>query len=83
MGRPVLTIGRHADPDVDIDRVGSCGGLGEARLGGGGRLFGHLKDLKSTDGTIVNGRRVQQTEHHPCDWITIGKHILTLRIGWR
>jgi pSer/pThr/pTyr-binding forkhead associated (FHA) protein len=39
-----------------------------------------LTDLKSTNGTFVNGRRVEPSELRPNDWITVGKHILTLTV---
>ena len=40
-----------------------------------------VMDLKSTNGTFVNGRRVEQVELHLNDWISIGRHILTLKAG--
>jgi pSer/pThr/pTyr-binding forkhead associated (FHA) protein len=42
-----------------------------------------LTDLQSTNGTFLNGRRVEQGELRPNDWITIGRHILTLKAGSR
>jgi pSer/pThr/pTyr-binding forkhead associated (FHA) protein len=42
-----------------------------------------LTDLKSTNGTFVNGQRVERVELRPNDWISIGKHILTLKAGPR
>jgi pSer/pThr/pTyr-binding forkhead associated (FHA) protein len=42
-----------------------------------------LTDLQSTNGTFLNGRRVKQGELRPNDWITIGRHILTLKAGSR
>jgi pSer/pThr/pTyr-binding forkhead associated (FHA) protein len=42
-----------------------------------------LTDLKSTNGTFVNGKRVERAELRANDWINIGKHILTLKAGQR
>ena len=42
-----------------------------------------LTDLKSTNGTFVNGQRVERAELRPNDWISIGKHIVTLKAGPR
>jgi pSer/pThr/pTyr-binding forkhead associated (FHA) protein len=42
-----------------------------------------LTDLQSTNGTFLNGRRVKPGEFRPSDWITIGRHILTLKAGSR
>jgi pSer/pThr/pTyr-binding forkhead associated (FHA) protein len=36
-----------------------------------------LTDLQGTNGTFLNGRRVEQAELRPNDWIAIGRHILT------
>ena len=78
LDRPVLSIGRHADSDIIIDHMGVSGK--HARVGVDGQSV-VLTDLKGTNGTFVNGRRVEQTDLRPNDWITIGKHILTLKAG--
>ena len=78
--QPVLTIGWHADDDIVIVHMGVSGR--HARVGMDGRVALRT-DLTSANGTFVRGRRVEQAELHPNDWITIGKHILTLRAGSR
>ena len=80
LDRPLLTIGRRADNDIVIDHMGVSGTHAQVSLDGPSVV---LTDLKSTNGTFVNGSRVEQAELRPNDWITIGKHILTLKTGPR
>lgn len=75
-----LTIGRRAENDIVIDHMGVSGQ--HARLDLEGETL-VLTDLQSTNGTFVNGKRVERAELRPNDWITIGKHILTLKAGPR
>jgi FHA domain-containing protein len=78
--RPVLTIGRQADNDIVIDHMAVSGQ--HARVMADGQLV-VLADMQSTNGTFVNGRRVEQADLRPNDWITIGKHILILKANSR
>lgn len=80
LDRPVLTIGRHGENDIVIDHMGVSGKHARVAVDGQSVI---LTDLKSTNGTFVNGRRVEQVELRPNDWITIGRHILTLKAGSR
>lgn len=78
--RPTLTIGRHQENDIVIDHMGVSGRHAQVTLEGPSVI---LTDLQSTNGTFVNGRRVERSELRPNDWITIGKHILTFKAGSR
>ena len=80
LDRPVLTIGRHEDNDIVIDHMGVSGRHARVAVYGQSVI---LTDLQSTNGTFLNGRRVEQGELRPNDWITIGRHILTLKAGSR
>jgi pSer/pThr/pTyr-binding forkhead associated (FHA) protein len=42
-----------------------------------------LADLESTNGSFVNGHRVGEANLRPNDWVSIGKHILTLKTDSR
>jgi len=75
-----LSIGRHAENDIVIDHMGVSGRHARIDLEGQAIV---LTDLQSTNGTFVNGKRVERAELRPNDWITIGKHILTLKAGPR
>ena len=75
-----LTIGRSAENDIVIDHMGVSGKHARVDLEGQTVV---LTDLKSTNGTFVNGKRVERAELRPNDWINIGKHILTLKAGQR
>ena len=75
-----LTIGRNAENDIVIDHMGVSGKHARVDLEGQAAV---LTDLKSTNGTFVNGKRVERAELRPNDWINIGKHILTLKAGQR
>jgi len=77
LDRPVLTIGRHEDNDIVIDHMGVSGRHTRVAVDGQSVI---LTDLQSTNGTFVNGRRVEQVELRPNDWITIGRHILTFTV---
>ncbi len=75
-----LTIGRSAENDIVIDHMGVSGKHARVDLEGQAVV---LTDLKSTNGTFVNGKRIERAELRPNDWINIGKHILTLKAGQR
>lgn len=73
LGDRPLTMGRNPDSDVVLidDRV--------SRIHCGLRLWDgayYLKDLKSRNGTFVNGRRIEVTTLQPGDEIRVGQQIL-------
>lgn len=80
LDRPILSIGRLDENDIVIDHMGISGKHAQIALEGQSVI---LTDLKSTNGTFVNGQRVERVELRPNDWISIGKHILTLKAGPR
>lgn len=80
LDRPILGIGRRDENDIVIDHMGVSGTHAQITLEGQSVI---LTDLKSTNGTCVNGQRVERVELRPNDWISIGKHILTLKAGPR
>jgi len=75
-----LSVGRLAENDIVIDHMGVSGRHARIEPEGEAAV---LTDLQSTNGTFVNGKRVERAELRPNDWITIGKHILTVKIGPR
>ena len=78
LDRPVLSIGRRDENDIVIDHMGVSGTHAQIAMEGQSVI---LTDLKSTNGTFVNGQRVERVELRPNDWISIGKHIVTLKAG--
>jgi pSer/pThr/pTyr-binding forkhead associated (FHA) protein len=76
LDRPSLSIGRHPDNDIVIDHMGVSGRHAQVTVEGESVL---LADLRSTNGTFVNGHRVDGANLRPNDWISVGKHILTLK----
>lgn len=75
-----LSIGRHAENDIVIDHMGVSGRHARVEVEGETVV---LTDLQSTNGTFVNGKRVERAALRPNDWISVGKHILTLKAGPR
>lgn len=74
LGDRPLTIGRNPDSDIVLidDRL--------SRIHCGLRLWDgeyYLKDLKSRNGTFVNGRRIEVTTLKPGDEVKVGQTILT------
>ena len=80
LDRPLLSIGRNDENDIVIDHMGVSGKHARITLNDQTVL---LTDLQSSNGTFVNGQRVERIELRPHDWISIGKHILTLKAGPR
>ena len=74
LGERPITLGRGSDADVVVlDEKAS-------RLHCGIRLWDGdfvLKDLKSKNGTFVNGQRIDLVKLHPGDEIRIGSFTLT------
>jgi predicted component of type VI protein secretion system len=74
LGEKSVTIGRSADADIILldDKVSRhhCG-----IRGADGALF--IKDLKSKNGTFVNGERVESARLFPSDVIKVGSYTFT------
>lgn len=71
----VTVLGRGSDADVLIDDTGVSRHHAQVRVAGGALT---LEDLGSTNGTFVNGRRVQTMTIQAGDEITIGR--VTLQV---
>jgi len=72
----VLTIGRGESNGLVLDDQFVSGCHAEVRLQGSAYM---LKDLGSTNGTLVNGKQVVERELAEGDTITIGRHTLVFR----
>ena len=66
---PVTVIGRSSACDVPLDDASASRRHAELRRRGGKTV---LVDLDSTNGTLVNGRRVREAPLRAGDRITIG-----------
>jgi hypothetical protein len=66
---PVTVIGRSSACDLPLDDASASRRHAEVRQRGGKTV---LVDLDSTNGTLVNGRRVREAPLRPGDRITIG-----------
>ena len=73
-----VTIGRKEENDLCLDNMAISGH--HARIDRTKDIY-TLVDLKSTNGTFVNGKRVASAVLKPNDWINIGKHILYFKQG--
>lgn len=74
---PGVTIGRAADNDIALDDPVVSANHAMVRLKADPYLEGHqvalLEDLDSTNGTLVNGRKVQRHMLQQGDRIRIGR----------
>jgi len=73
-----VTIGRSADNDLRIENLAVSGH--HARLEPDGDVY-HIVDVGSTNGTLVNDRKVKVQVLREADTVTIGKHTLSFRFG--
>ena len=71
--RDNFTIGRKADNDLSIDDHTVSGH--HAKIVKVQSVY-FLEDLKSTNGTHLNGKRIDRTQLHDADVVTIGQHRL-------
>ncbi|MEP6958817.1 MAG: FHA domain-containing protein [Nitrospirota bacterium] len=71
-----LTIGRKADNTLVIEDPAVSGH--HARIVKVQAVF-FLEDLKSTNGTAINGRSITRHQHRDADVITIGQHRLVFQ----
>jgi pSer/pThr/pTyr-binding forkhead associated (FHA) protein len=76
--QPLVTIGRHGDSDVPIRDPAVSGAHARIERVEGGY---QIKDLGSTNGVSVGGRRVEQHHLKHNDLLTIGEHLLHVMIS--
>jgi hypothetical protein len=74
--RPVTVVGRGADAELRLPDTGVSRAHAEVRLDGDGA---RVVDLQSTNGTLVNGRRVEEAELQDGDRLDIGATSLIFR----
>jgi pSer/pThr/pTyr-binding forkhead associated (FHA) protein len=76
LGDPVTHVGRGIVADVRLDdhTVSARHAIVVARPGGV-----RILDDRSTNGTVVNGRRVDEAELHDGDVVVLGRVVLTYR----
>lgn len=77
LDKPMTTIGRHQDNDIQIDNDGVSAKHALIRVEPSELLEGHedivIEDLNSTNGTLVNDERIdQRCALKPNDVITVG-----------
>lgn len=70
-----ITIGRERDNDIYINNLAISRHHAEI-TNDGGKLF--LKDLESSNGTYLNGVKINYAEIRSGDAISIGKYILSI-----
>jgi len=73
--KPVTTIGRDQENDIQIDNDGVSAKHAQIRVKPSELLEGHeeivIEDLGSTNGTLVNDERIERCPLKPNDVITI------------
>ncbi len=76
LGDAVSHVGRGMTADVRLDdhTVSARHAIVVARAGGT-----RILDDRSTNGTVVNGRRIDETELHDGDVVVLGRVVLTYR----
>ena len=72
-----VTIGREPETDIQIDNISVS--RVHAKIIEGPNYY-LLEDLDSTNGTFVNGKRINKKYIKADDEITIGKHTLMIDI---
>lgn len=78
LSQEVFTIGRKPDNDLAIEDPAVSGH--HARVTKIHAVY-FIEDLKSTNGTFVNDRRIDRHQLHDTDVITIGRHRIIFRDG--
>lgn len=76
LDRPVTVVGRAADADVRLADTGVSRQHAEIRLEGPDIV---IVDVGSTNGTLVNGRRIGRVTLADGDRITVGTTVLTFQ----
>ena len=77
VSKPITTIGRSTGNDIPIDNL-SVSSF-HAKIVQNSGVF-VIEDLKSTNGTFVNNRRISQCQLNNNDQIVIGKHTLVFSV---
>lgn len=78
LDKPVCVIGRTEDCDLQIDNLGIS--RNHARiLCTDGAYF--VEDMNSSNGTFVNGQRVQRVQLNEGDEIVIGKYVINFSLA--
>ncbi len=72
--KKINSIGRTEDADIRLDSTTVSRRHAEIRLDRGDKIL--IKDLGSSNGTYVNGKRIAETEMHEGDIFTIGTYKL-------
>ena len=74
--KPVMTIGRDQDNDIQIEDSGVSGKHAQVSVQPSELVEGHVdvvvEDLGSTNGTLVNDEELERCQLKPNDVITIG-----------
>ena len=76
-GRPI-SLGRHAENRIPLSDTMSSRFHCVVTVANGKCM---VRDLKSSNGTIVNGNRITETELSPGQYFQIGTTKITLRTG--
>jgi hypothetical protein len=77
---PGLVVGRGAEADLRINDPGVSRRHAEFRVSGGnGRQLVTVVDLGSTNGTVADGRRVDEAELHDGSTVRVGSTDLVVR----
>jgi pSer/pThr/pTyr-binding forkhead associated (FHA) protein len=76
--QPLVTIGRHGDSDIPIKDPAVSGTHARIERVDSGY---QIKDLGSTNGVLVGGRRVEQYNLKHNDLLTIGEHLLHVMLS--
>ena len=76
LDKDTVTIGRLPGSDITISDPGASRSHAEVRATEGGYA---LVDLGSTNGTVVNGRRIREHDLEDGDRITIGRTTINFR----
>lgn len=73
LDRPEVTVGRDEGADIQIDNLGISRNHCQLARGPNGFL---VRDLQSSNGTYVNGKRITEHQLSTNDQILIGKYTL-------
>lgn len=80
----ITVLGRDDEADIVIDDPGVSRGHSEIRITHDGpHLVMSVRDLGSTNGTYVNGERIDSTHVRDGDRLTLGRTSMTIHLGDR
>ncbi len=74
-GKEEITIGRNKDNDIQIENLAVSGRHARIKKN---RNDYFIEDLKSTNGTFLNEKRISKEVLKNNDAVTIGKHTLSI-----